>query len=172
MTQVQLKPTKVNPVTEEVEELQLIVKWGGVLTHLGREQAESLGFLYRQIMYPSSHDDGGLLRLHATYRHDFKCHSSDEGRVQTTAAAFIKALLDLEGSSLVRCSRCRIKVSKKTFYLILKTEALVADDRGRVHQGVARPRRLLVGALQPVIFSIFFFKIEENLLFFAYFDSY
>jgi inositol hexakisphosphate/diphosphoinositol-pentakisphosphate kinase len=43
---------------------------------------------------------GGLLRLHSTYRHDFKIYSSDEGRVQTSAAAFTKGLLDLEGTSL------------------------------------------------------------------------
>jgi hypothetical protein len=43
---------------------------------------------------------GGLLRLHSTYRHDLKIYSSDEGRVQASAAAFAKGLLDLEGSSL------------------------------------------------------------------------
>ena len=39
----------------------------------------------------------GLLRLHATYQHDLKIYSSDEGRVQMTAAAFSKGFLDLEG---------------------------------------------------------------------------
>jgi hypothetical protein len=39
----------------------------------------------------------GLLRLHSTFRHDLKIYSSDEGRVQVTAAAFIKAFLNLEG---------------------------------------------------------------------------
>lgn len=39
----------------------------------------------------------GLLRLHSTYRHDLKIYSSDEGRVQMTAAAFVKGFLDLEG---------------------------------------------------------------------------
>lgn len=81
--------------------LQVIVKWGGVLTHLGRRQAEELGNIYRMVMYPNS-SDGGLLRLHSTYRHDLKIYSSDEGRVQTSAAAFAKGLLDLEGDSLVR----------------------------------------------------------------------
>ena len=42
----------------------------------------------------------GLLRLHSTYRHDLKIYSSDEGRVQTSAAAFAKGLLDLEAISL------------------------------------------------------------------------
>ena len=43
---------------------------------------------------------GGLLRLHSTYRHDLKIYSSDEGRVQSSAAAFTQGLLDLEGDSL------------------------------------------------------------------------
>jgi hypothetical protein len=52
-------------------------------------------------MYPGGnyYDHGitdGLLRLHSTYRHDLKIYSSDEGRVQITAAAFAKGLLDLE----------------------------------------------------------------------------
>jgi Histidine phosphatase superfamily (branch 2) len=50
--------------------------------------------------YGSAGAGGGLLRLHSTYRHDFKIYSSDEGRVQTSAAAFTKGLLDLEGNSL------------------------------------------------------------------------
>ena len=40
----------------------------------------------------------GLLRLHSTYRHDLKCYTSDEGRCQKTAAAFLKGLLFLEGA--------------------------------------------------------------------------
>lgn len=45
---------------------------------------------------------GGLLRLHSTYRHDLKIYSSDEGRVQTSAAAFTKGLLDLEGGATIQ----------------------------------------------------------------------
>ena len=79
----------------------LILKHGGVLTHAGRAQAEALGTVFRTAMYPRAGPaGGGLLRLHSTYRHDLKLYSSDEGRVQTSAAAFARALLDLEGSSL------------------------------------------------------------------------
>jgi Histidine phosphatase superfamily (branch 2) len=97
--QVQLKPVGF---CEDggVAKVQVIVKWGGVLTHLGRRQSEELGNIYRMVMYPNT-SDGGLLRLHSTYRHDLKIYSSDEGRVQTSAAAFAKGLLDLEGESLV-----------------------------------------------------------------------
>lgn len=102
---VQLKPILVDDGTGCVRRLQVIVKWGGVLTPLGRRQAEELGNTYRMVMYPQSADGGGLLRLHSTYRHDLKIYSSDEGRVQTSAAAFAKGLLDLEGESLV--STCR-----------------------------------------------------------------
>ena len=49
-------------------------------------------------------------------RHDLKIYSSDEGRVQTSAAAFTQGLLDLEGDSLtpilVRCSCHRLPPSK------------------------------------------------------------
>ena len=45
---------------------------------------------------PSSR--GGLLRLHATYRHDLKVYTSDEGRCQKTAASFLKGLLQIEGA--------------------------------------------------------------------------
>ena len=88
------------PVPVPVEAL-LILKHGGVLTHAGRAQAETLGSLFRTAMYPRyGPAGGGLLRLHSTYRHDLKIYSSDEGRVQTSAAAFTQGLLDLEGASL------------------------------------------------------------------------
>jgi hypothetical protein len=88
------------PAPRCVEAL-LILKHGGVLTHAGRQQAEALGSLFRNIMYPNQGPaGGGLLRLHSTYRHDLKIYSSDEGRVQSSAAAFTKGLLDLEGAAL------------------------------------------------------------------------
>jgi inositol hexakisphosphate/diphosphoinositol-pentakisphosphate kinase len=76
-------------------EVLLILKWGGDLTPLGMEQAESLGRQFRHQMYPDH--SGGVLRLHSTYRHDLKIKASDEGRVMKTAAAFAKGLLELEG---------------------------------------------------------------------------
>ena len=87
--------------SNDVEEVEMILKWGGVLTHAGRQQAEDLGRVFRKVMYPRyGSAGGGLLRLHSTYRHDLKIYSSDEGRVQVSAAAFTKGLLDLEGTSL------------------------------------------------------------------------
>ena len=77
-------------------ELQLIVKWGGDLTKLGEKQAVRLGNRLRTELYPSNRD-GGILRLHSTFRHDLKIKTSDEGRVMKTAAAFAKGLLELEG---------------------------------------------------------------------------
>ncbi|XP_057869878.1 inositol hexakisphosphate and diphosphoinositol-pentakisphosphate kinase VIP2 isoform X4 [Cryptomeria japonica] len=100
---VQLKPQKWVKVLKEngegeeerpVEAL-MVLKYGGVLTHAGRKQAEELGRYFRNHMYPG--EGTGLLRLHSTYRHDLKIYSSDEGRVQMSAAAFAKGLLDLEG---------------------------------------------------------------------------
>ncbi|CAK8533547.1 unnamed protein product [Lathyrus sativus] len=99
---VQLKPLKWVKVTKsngEVEEhpveALMVLKYGGVLTHAGRKQAEELGRYFRNKIYPG--EGTGLLRLHSTYRHDLKIYSSDEGRVQMSAAGFAKGLLDLEG---------------------------------------------------------------------------
>ncbi|DAZ95082.1 TPA: hypothetical protein N0F65_002976 [Lagenidium giganteum] len=95
---VQLKPkeyTVGDDGVKRVSKLLLILKWGGDLTHSGIEQAEQLGQQFRQMMYPGG--DGGLIRLHSTYRHDLKIYTSDEGRVQKTAASFAKGLLELEG---------------------------------------------------------------------------
>ncbi|KAF8118050.1 hypothetical protein N665_0006s0052 [Sinapis alba] len=100
---VQLKPLKWDKVTksdgegeeERPVEALMVLKYGGVLTHAGRKQAEELGRYFRNNMYPG--EGTGLLRLHSTYRHDLKIYSSDEGRVQMSAAAFAKGLLDLEG---------------------------------------------------------------------------
>ncbi|CAK4608791.1 unnamed protein product [Aphanomyces euteiches] len=87
--------SKAQEKVGRVTQLLVIVKWGGDLTHSGIQQAETLGQHFRQIMYPGG--DGGLLRLHSTYRHDLKIYTSDEGRVQKTAASFAKGLLELEG---------------------------------------------------------------------------
>ncbi|XP_073294018.1 inositol hexakisphosphate and diphosphoinositol-pentakisphosphate kinase VIP2-like isoform X1 [Primulina huaijiensis] len=100
---VQLKPLKWVKVVknngegeeERPTEALMVLKYGGVLTHAGRKQAEELGRYFRNNMYPG--EGTGLLRLHSTYRHDLKIYSSDEGRVQMSAAAFAKGLLDLEG---------------------------------------------------------------------------
>ena len=72
-------------------ELQLIVKWGGDLTKLGEKQAIRLGNRLRDELYPSN-KDGGILRLHSTFRHDLKIKTSDEGRVMKTAASFAKGI--------------------------------------------------------------------------------
>ncbi|KAJ1698381.1 hypothetical protein LUZ63_006893 [Rhynchospora breviuscula] len=100
---VQLKPLKWVNVPKKIgggeeerpAEALMVLKYGGVLTHAGRKQAEELGRYFRNNMYPG--EGPGLLRLHSTYRHDLKIYSSDEGRVQMSAAAFAKGLLDLEG---------------------------------------------------------------------------
>lgn len=100
---VQLKPLKWIKVVksdgegeqERPVEALMVLKYGGVLTHAGRKQAEELGRFFRNNIYPG--EGTGLLRLHSTYRHDLKIYSSDEGRVQMSAAAFAKGLLDLEG---------------------------------------------------------------------------
>lgn len=71
---IQLKPLewvqKADPITDEpIETVTMglfILKWGGELTHSGMEQAEELGAIFRNQVYPQ--DNEGLLRLHSTYR--------------------------------------------------------------------------------------------------------
>lgn len=100
---LQMKPRSWNEeetpdgdTATKCSELQLIVKWGGDLTKLGEKQAVQLGNRLRDELYPSN-KDGGILRLHSTFRHDLKIKTSDEGRVMKTAAAFAKGMLELEG---------------------------------------------------------------------------
>ncbi|CAG7906230.1 unnamed protein product [Brassica rapa] len=94
---VQLKPLKWDGEGEEERPVEalMILKYGGILTHADRKQAEEFGRFFRYNMY--SGEGTGLLRLHSTYRHDLKIYSSDERRVQMSAAAFAKGMLDLEG---------------------------------------------------------------------------
>jgi inositol hexakisphosphate/diphosphoinositol-pentakisphosphate kinase len=98
---VQLKPIEASGNNDGLPGRVLVVaKWGGELTETGRAQAEDLGRFLRQNLFPVSSADGAddsLLRLHSSFRHDFKIYSSIEGRCQTTAAAFTKGFLDLEG---------------------------------------------------------------------------
>lgn len=108
---VQMKPIKWD-ANGAVEELMLILKYGGILTPAGITQAQALGSRFRSEMYPGEQESSmsftsndcphsyGLLRLHATQRHDFKVYSSDEGRVQMSAAAFVQGLLALEKGAL------------------------------------------------------------------------
>ncbi|KAJ8613248.1 hypothetical protein CTAYLR_004550 [Chrysophaeum taylorii] len=99
---LQLKPTDWEedasaPDGLRATEVGVVLKWGGVLTELGVEHACALGAHFRRSVYPASDDGAGLLRLHATFRHDLKIRTSDESRVMKTGAAFTKGLLELEG---------------------------------------------------------------------------
>eukprot|EP00927_Polykrikos_kofoidii_P065296 TRINITY_DN61072_c0_g1_i1.p1 TRINITY_DN61072_c0_g1~~TRINITY_DN61072_c0_g1_i1.p1 ORF type:complete len:1327 (+),score=249.05 TRINITY_DN61072_c0_g1_i1:183-3983(+) len=97
---VQLKASKWKKQEEDgasrkAAQVLVVAKWGGELTIHGLEQSQELGSQLRIGLYPN--DPTGLLRLHSSFRHDFKIYSSQEGRCQITAAAFTKGFLDLEG---------------------------------------------------------------------------
>jgi len=95
---VQLKAVKWkqnDSAKKKAAQVQVVAKWGGELTISGLAQAEELGRRLRADLYPN--DPTGLLRLHSSFRHDFKIYSSQEGRCQITAAAFTKGFLELEG---------------------------------------------------------------------------
>ena len=131
---------------------QFVLKWGGELTPLGQMQATRLGAMARFALYPGEED--GVLRLHASYRHDLKIYSSDEGRVQMTAAAFTKGFLALEGqltpilASLVskhtsitkmldetpEAGREKMNVAKDVIHRVLTSEVPLSEDDGNLAQ--------------------------------------
>ncbi|EOD08191.1 hypothetical protein EMIHUDRAFT_68296 [Emiliania huxleyi CCMP1516] len=77
--------------------LQAIMKYGGLLTPCGCHQAEAFGRDAAATLYPGG--AAGLMRLHSTFRLDFRCYTSDEGRVQQTAAHWIRTFLNLDTST-------------------------------------------------------------------------
>ncbi|EDV28949.1 uncharacterized protein TRIADDRAFT_19973, partial [Trichoplax adhaerens] len=120
--------------------LLLIAKWGGELTPLGRSEAERLGCAFRCI-YPSGQGEysnypgSGFLRLHSTYRHDLKIYSSDEGRVQTTAASFAKGLLDLEcGLTPILVHLVKSNHTNRMLDTSTHAESLMMEVKSRLHE--------------------------------------
>lgn len=114
---VQLKPVSWD-ADGNVEDLLVVLKYGGILTPAGMAQSEDLGRSFRSEMYPGEGSGAdqyttGLLRLHATQRHDLKIYSSDEGRVQMSAAAFARGLLALEKGSLTPICAALVETDSK-----------------------------------------------------------
>ena len=101
---IQLRPIKytlisTNPIKFKITQALFIMKWGGTITHAGITQAKLLGTTFRSQLYPHGNNEGDdLIRLHNSYRHDFKCYSSEEDRCLKTAASFLQGLLQLEGN--------------------------------------------------------------------------
>ncbi|CAN7077341.1 unnamed protein product [Brassica oleracea var. botrytis] len=81
---VQLKPLKWDGEGEEERPVEALV--------ILKYAAEVLGRFFRYNMYPG--EGTGLLRLHSTYRHDFKIYSSDEGRVQVSLVSKDSSMLN------------------------------------------------------------------------------
>jgi hypothetical protein len=87
------RKVQIKRIADDPTRALVVAKWGGDLTSLGRVQAEQLGRNMRETLFPS---DETLLRLHSSFRHDFKIYSSQEGRCQLTAAAFTKGFLEVK----------------------------------------------------------------------------
>ncbi|CAK0799778.1 unnamed protein product [Prorocentrum cordatum] len=145
---VQLKPTAWHE-DGSVQALQLVLKYGGIITPAGVVQAENLGHSFRGEMYPgncaaaaesrggSGVHSNGLLRLHATQRHDFKVYSSDEGRVQMTAAAFTRGLLDLEKGNLTPICAALVQIDPMTLDdLPPKAQPLLEDAKQDLYEKI------------------------------------
>lgn len=84
-TKIQLKPS-MNKETDEIEKIQLILKWGGEPTHSARYQASDVGEQYRQ--------DIQLLNKDAL--NDVRIYTSSERRVVASAQLFSKSFLNEE----------------------------------------------------------------------------
>ena len=141
-----------------LEEALLVAKWGGELTEAGRAQAERLG---RSLREQLSRADGAdnLLHLHSTFRHDVKFYSSDEGRVQLTAAAIAKGLLELAGElppilvSLIRkdaAANALLDDSSAVSAQVGEAAEMAAERQPRGSRGTAeRQPRCSRGERQP-----------------------
>eukprot|EP00927_Polykrikos_kofoidii_P077887 TRINITY_DN74781_c0_g1_i1.p1 TRINITY_DN74781_c0_g1~~TRINITY_DN74781_c0_g1_i1.p1 ORF type:complete len:1170 (-),score=218.67 TRINITY_DN74781_c0_g1_i1:158-3667(-) len=146
-----------------VAQVLVVAKWGGELTIAGLQQAEALGRTLRVSLY--GNDPTGLLRLHSSFRHDFKIYSSQEGRCQITAAAFTKGFLDLEGDitpilvSLVTCDQFARSLldepipQEKRDAVKKKIDAFIASNKDLGSQGIidaACPTRELQEAVRRI----------------------
>lgn len=54
-THIERQPDGSEVQVERAVEAQMVLKYGGVLTHAGRKQAENLGRWFREKMYPGEY---------------------------------------------------------------------------------------------------------------------
>lgn len=81
-TKIQLKPA-LNKETDEIEKVQLILKWGGEPTHSARYQATDVGEQFRQ----------DIQLLNKAALDDVRVFTSSERRVVASAQLFSKSFL-------------------------------------------------------------------------------
>ncbi|KAJ2736556.1 inositol hexakisphosphate and diphosphoinositol-pentakisphosphate kinase [Coemansia sp. BCRC 34962] len=82
-TKVQLKPQKKKG-SKTVDQVQLVLKWGGECTHAGTEQSQDLAENMRR----------DLLLINPTLLDDVKLCSSTERRVLSTVSAYARVFFD------------------------------------------------------------------------------
>ncbi|KAJ2693870.1 inositol hexakisphosphate and diphosphoinositol-pentakisphosphate kinase [Coemansia sp. IMI 209128] len=82
-TKVQLKPQKKKG-SKTVDQVQLVLKWGGECTHAGTEQSQDLAENMRR----------DLLLINPTLLDDVKLYSSTERRVLSTVSAYARVFFD------------------------------------------------------------------------------
>ncbi|XP_065883522.1 inositol hexakisphosphate and diphosphoinositol-pentakisphosphate kinase 2-like isoform X2 [Dysidea avara] len=146
----------INPKPGQGRALLMILKWGGELTPAGRQQAEELGKVFRCI-YPGGDGEygslpgSGFLRLHSTYRHDLKVYASDEGRVEITAAAFVKGLLDLEGS-----------LASILFHMVKRNVDKLLDNAFMAEEAMTRVKKRLHDTMRTNTYDVDEFRKQLN----------
>mmetsp|Transcript_106240 Transcript_106240/g.310585 ORF Transcript_106240/g.310585 Transcript_106240/m.310585 type:complete len:963 (-) Transcript_106240:145-3033(-) len=117
------------------------LKWGGELTAVGVDEAESLGWCFRCKTFPGEDID----ELHATLRHDVKIYASKEPRCQQTAAAFSKGMLRLDSplppiiAALVRTDDFKRQEENSKSYVDKEQTLLPADASWEELEALAGP---------------------------------
>lgn len=75
---------------QELESVELILKWGGSLTHAGEKQAQNYGLMFRNQLFLTHNPEKRSLFLSG-----LQAYSSDEERVIKSAKIFCETLLEV-----------------------------------------------------------------------------
>ena len=158
------RKVQIKPLDKTLKSFKLITKWGGELTKAGQVAASMLGKSYRDSIYPKE-DEGILLRLHSTYKHDMKIYASEEGRVQMTAAAFTQGLLSLEGAlppilaSMVKSAHTDGLLNDES----IEQKSYLNDVKVSLHKGLKNDQELTDNLIEKY-YNTTNSKFKENLI--------
>ncbi|GIQ81227.1 histidine phosphatase superfamily protein, clade-2, partial [Kipferlia bialata] len=138
--------------------IQMIIKFGGMLTTAGEEQAEMCGGLFHRFVLPSDDIE------RRTFLRNVKVYSNDERRVQDTAKTFLSVLYSSEDDEEIRAmtppikevqllslvdktARIRMEVEKDKLNKALTSTSDLGDDPKTIEPPEARELLKLSGAV-------------------------